>query len=94
MDREWLARTSGWLSATAVGWTVFSAVSLYAEGRGLPRTLVSRGGQGLRLHHFFRASPATHLTSRSASSLVLYIENPTRSSDPPGIFKTSTGRGA
>jgi hypothetical protein len=30
MDREWLARSSGWLSATAVGWTVFSAVSLYA----------------------------------------------------------------
>ena len=44
--------------------------------------------------HFFCASAATHLTSRSASSLVLYIENPTRSSDPPGIFKMSTGRGA
>ena len=30
MDREWLARSSGWLSATAVGWTLFSAVALYA----------------------------------------------------------------
>jgi hypothetical protein len=30
MDREWLARSSGWLSAVAVGWTLFSAVSLYA----------------------------------------------------------------
>ena len=46
------------------------------------------------LPHFFGASAATHLTSRSASSLVLYIENPTRSNDPPGIFKMSTGRGA
>jgi Patatin-like phospholipase len=30
MDREWLARSSGWLSAVAVGWAMFSAVSLYA----------------------------------------------------------------
>jgi hypothetical protein len=30
MDREWLARSSGWLSAVAVGWALFSAVSLYA----------------------------------------------------------------
>src|SRR5581483_5296705 len=37
---------------------------------------------------------ATHLTSRSASSLVLYIENPTRTSEPPGTFRTSTGRDA
>jgi WD40 repeat protein len=30
MDREWLARSSGWLSAAVVGWTVFSGVALYA----------------------------------------------------------------
>ena len=30
MDREWLARSSGWLSAVAVGWALFSVVSLYA----------------------------------------------------------------
>ena len=30
MDREWLARSSGWLSATAVLWTIGSAIALYA----------------------------------------------------------------
>ena len=28
MDREWLARSSGWLVATAVGWALFSAIAL------------------------------------------------------------------
>jgi hypothetical protein len=32
MDREWLARSSGWLSATAVGWAVFCGVALYGPG--------------------------------------------------------------
>jgi dienelactone hydrolase len=32
MDREWLARSSGWLSATAVLWTMYSAITLYAPG--------------------------------------------------------------
>jgi Patatin-like phospholipase len=30
MDREWLARASGWLSAVAVTWAAVSAVALYA----------------------------------------------------------------
>jgi hypothetical protein len=30
MDREWLARASGWLSAVAVSWAAVSAVALYA----------------------------------------------------------------
>jgi Patatin-like phospholipase len=30
MDREWLARSSGWMSATAIGLTIFSAISIYA----------------------------------------------------------------
>lgn len=29
MDREWLARSSGWVSAAAVGWALFSAVAVY-----------------------------------------------------------------
>jgi hypothetical protein len=29
MDREWLARASGWLSAVAVSWAALSAVALY-----------------------------------------------------------------
>src|SRR5262249_13911265 len=30
MDREWLARSSGWLMATAVSWALFCPISLYA----------------------------------------------------------------
>ena len=30
MDREWLARSSGWLVAAAVAWLILSAVALYA----------------------------------------------------------------
>ncbi len=30
MDREWLARSSGWMAATAVTWAVISSISLYA----------------------------------------------------------------
>ena len=29
MDREWLARSSGWLSAVACSWALFTAMSLY-----------------------------------------------------------------
>ena len=36
----------------------------------------------------------TTAISRMASSAVLYIENPTRTSPPVGAFSTSTGRGA
>jgi len=32
MDREWLARASGWLSATAVTWAVVSSLALYGPG--------------------------------------------------------------
>jgi hypothetical protein len=32
MDREWLARASGWLSAVAVTWAALSSVALYAPG--------------------------------------------------------------
>jgi hypothetical protein len=32
MDREWLARSSGWLAAIVVGWMVFGAVALYLPG--------------------------------------------------------------
>jgi hypothetical protein len=32
MDREWLARSSGWLGATALAWGLFSSVALYAPG--------------------------------------------------------------
>lgn len=32
MDREWLARASGWLSATAVTWAVVSWIALYGPG--------------------------------------------------------------
>jgi Patatin-like phospholipase len=31
MDREWLARTSGWLAAVAVSWSAASALSIYAS---------------------------------------------------------------
>lgn len=30
MDREWLARSSGWLSAAAISWTVISAIAVFA----------------------------------------------------------------
>jgi Patatin-like phospholipase len=30
MDREWLARSSGWLSAAAISWTVVSAIAVFA----------------------------------------------------------------
>lgn len=33
MDREWLARSSGWLSATAVGWALFSGIALLVPDR-------------------------------------------------------------
>ncbi len=29
MDREWLARSSGWLSATAIAWALISVLTLY-----------------------------------------------------------------
>ena len=32
MDREWLARSSGWLSAAAITWALLSAIVLYAPG--------------------------------------------------------------
>ena len=32
MDREWLARASGWLAAVAVSWGLVSALSLYGPG--------------------------------------------------------------
>ena len=31
MDREWLARASGWLAAVAVSWAVLSALSIYGS---------------------------------------------------------------
>ena len=40
------------------------------------------------------ASSLTIAIKRMASSRVLYIENPTRTSEPPGTLRTSTGRGA
>ena len=32
MDREWLARSSGWLSAAAIAWALISGIALYAPG--------------------------------------------------------------
>jgi hypothetical protein len=36
MDREWLARASGWLAAVAVCWGLISALSIYGPGSWLP----------------------------------------------------------
>jgi len=50
MDREWLARSSGWLSAAAVGWATFSAIALYAPellDRGWNIAAVGGGASGL-----------------------------------------------
>lgn len=46
MDREWLARASGWLAAVAVSWALVSALSLYAPEllRGARGILVALGG--------------------------------------------------
>jgi hypothetical protein len=44
MDREWLARSSGWLAAVAVGWALFSIISLYSPGvlRGVFHDIYTR----------------------------------------------------
>ena len=47
IDREWLARAAGWLSAVAVGWAVISAIVLYmpkALTDGFPRWFAGLGG--------------------------------------------------
>jgi hypothetical protein len=45
IDREWLARAAGWLSAVAVIWALISGVALYAHyGLALPRTGLGVGG--------------------------------------------------
>src|SRR6202008_3097591 len=40
MDREWLARASGWLAAVAVSWAVVSALVLYG-----PQVILDVGRQ-------------------------------------------------
>jgi hypothetical protein len=45
IDREWLARAAGWLSAVAVMWALISGVALYAHyALKLPRTGLGVGG--------------------------------------------------
>ncbi|MFL6604219.1 MAG: patatin-like phospholipase family protein [Steroidobacteraceae bacterium] len=47
MDREWLARASGWLSAVAVTWAAVSSVALYAPGLLRSASLAVAGIGGL-----------------------------------------------
>jgi hypothetical protein len=42
MDREWLARSSGWLTAVAVSWALYSCISLYAPA--VLRSLLQSAG--------------------------------------------------
>jgi hypothetical protein len=46
MDREWLARASGWLSAVAVSWAALSSVALYGPAllRSTPPAVAGIGG--------------------------------------------------
>jgi hypothetical protein len=47
MDREWLGRSSGWLSAVTVAWAAISAIALYAPHLlhcGWPKLTLTTGG--------------------------------------------------
>ena len=49
MDREWLGRAAGWLTAGAAGWAIISAVALfgpYALDRGMNATIGSVAAAG------------------------------------------------
>jgi hypothetical protein len=68
IDREWLARAAGWLSAVAVMWALISGIALYArDGLALPGTGLGVGGVSGVVTLFLGSSGMTAATQAAAA---------------------------